>query len=603
MSDGHIRLLPELVANQIAAGEVIQRPASVVKELLENSLDACSNNVNLIIKDAGKQLIQVIDDGVGMNEIDLRMSIERHATSKIYTIDDLFRVSTYGFRGEALASIVSVARVEILSRTSNQQIGSRLVVEGSNVLLQEPIHHQKGTAISVKNLFFNVPARRQFLKSNAIETRHIYDEFYRIAIPNYEVNFTFTENDILRYKLDKTNLKQRIIQIFGSSYQKRLIPIQQKTPYIEISGFIIHPQYARKQRGEQFFFVNNRFIKSLLLHRVLSETMKEFIPVDTYPGYFIFINIDSQEIDLNVHPTKTEINFRDELHIATILKSAIQYALAHYHVMPSLDFQLNPDLEQIIWQKPQKPLNIPELKYDPNYNPFEKEKTKNTINKDSSEKKQSDYLKITYTSSDSLGFNEDQNSITDLSNFILIGKKFLCLHNPLGLLVINVEHAMERIIYNNILETLNNSKAVSSQQLLHPEIFQLSVTDGVLFAEIIPELENIGFRISDLGGATFSCTAIPTDLPLQLEISKFMEQILESYKDYVLDTHQAKNIFLAKTICKKLAARMLNLDNQKAVSNFLNNLFNTSMPDLSPSGKRIFNIITHEQLSKLIEQI
>lgn len=604
MNDGHIRLLPEVVANQIAAGEVIQRPASVVKELLENSLDASAQHIHLIIKDAGKQLIQVVDDGTGMNEIDLRMSIERHATSKIQTAEDLFHIQSYGFRGEALASIVSVSRVEMVSRTQQQQIGSRLILEGAQVISQEPVQCPVGTSITVKNLFFNVPARRQFLKSNSIEVRHIYDEFYRVAIPNYDIHFTLIENNTVLYKLEKTNLKQRIVQLFGLSYQKRLIAVHQATPYVEINGYIIHPQYARKQRGEQFLFVNNRFIKSHILHRVIHEAMKQYLAADTYPGYFLFFRIDPKEIDVNIHPTKTEIRFRDEQHIATILRSSIQYALAQHHVAPSLDFEIDPTIENIIWQTSNKPVRPPEIRFNPAYNPFRQTEKSKTLH--------SDFVKnimehqshvISQTSIQDSQPTHDSTLVSATQNeFIVIGGRYLCVNNKLGLMLVDLHWARERIVYDSIIDKLSRVKEVSSQQLLYPETFHLSQADRELFIEIIPELENIGFRISDLGGGTFSCTAVPADWQLDADIGHFMEEVLENYKHHALDARHTKNALLAKAISSKMCSRLHEFRNYTEVHEFLNRLFDTAMPDLSPSGKKIFTIVTAEQLSKIIEQ-
>ena len=337
-----IQLLPDSIANQIAAGEVIQRPASVVKELLENAVDAGSTNIKLIVKDAGKTLIQVVDDGCGMSETDARMSFERHATSKIRTVKDLFSIRTMGFRGEALASMASVAQVEVRTRRKPDELGTRILIEGSTLKVQEACQAAVGTNFSVKNLFFNIPARRNFLKSNTVEMRHITDEFQRIAIANPHVFFSLQHNNTEIYHLYSSNLRQRLVSLFGNTSNKKLVPLKEETELVKINGFIGKPEYARKTRGEQFFFVNNRFIKSGLLHHAVNNAYEELLAKEHFPLYVIFIEIDPANIDINVHPTKQEIKFDDEKMVYNYLKVAVRHALGRYSVAPELDFEQDP---------------------------------------------------------------------------------------------------------------------------------------------------------------------------------------------------------------------------------------------------------------------
>ncbi|MGZ4074426.1 MAG: DNA mismatch repair endonuclease MutL, partial [Bacteroidia bacterium] len=365
-----IQLLPDSVANQIAAGEVVQRPASAVKELMENALDAGSSKIRLIVKDAGKTLIQVIDSGCGMSETDARMSFERHATSKIKKADDLFAIRTMGFRGEALASIAAIAQVEMKTRRIGDETGVQIDIEGSEIKNQETVSCPEGTSISVKNLFYNIPARRNFLKTDSVELRHIIDEFQRVAIPNPNVAFSFHHNNTEVFHLEPGTLKQRIMSIFGSSYNTRLVPVEEDTAIVNIKGFVIKPDFAKKTRGEQFFFLNKRFIKSAYLHHAVQSAFEQLLPSDSFASYFLMLDVDPKTIDINIHPTKTEVKFEDEKAIYAFLRSTIKKSLGQFNISPSLDF----DQEAHIYNMPLKPADgiykQPTIKVDPNFNPF-----------------------------------------------------------------------------------------------------------------------------------------------------------------------------------------------------------------------------------------
>ncbi len=370
-----IKLLPDSVANQIAAGEVIQRPASAAKELLENAVDSGATLITLVIKDAGKTLIQVTDNGCGMSDMDARMCFERHATSKINKAEDLFAIKTMGFRGEAMASIAAIAQVELKSKPEGDDIGTCIVIEGSKVMSQDPCQCSVGTTISVKNLFYNVPARRNFLKSDTVEIRHIIEEFIRISAINCNIGFSYYSNDKLVFKLLAGSMKSRIVALFGNVYNERLIHIEQTTDTVNISGFIGKPEFAKKTRGEQYFFVNSRYIKHPYLHHAVNNAYLELIPTGSFPSYFINIEIDPKDIDINIHPTKTEVNFQDAKYIYSVLHAAVKQAIGKHSFTPTLDFDVIPEVEAAFQTRPSDDLKQPSLNLDPDYNPFSNQKS------------------------------------------------------------------------------------------------------------------------------------------------------------------------------------------------------------------------------------
>ncbi|MEX0289997.1 MAG: DNA mismatch repair endonuclease MutL, partial [Flavobacteriaceae bacterium] len=364
-----IQLLPDHVANQIAAGEVVQRPASVVKELMENSIDAGATSVKLIIKEGGKTLIQVVDDGIGMSPTDARMSFERHATSKIKGAQDLFHLNTKGFRGEALASIAAIAHVEMQTKPSSDELGTNLRIEGSKIISQDVVAAPKGTSIGVKNLFFNIPARRNFLKSNQVELRHVTDEFHRVALAHPSVSFNFYNNGSELFNLPATSYRKRIVHIFGSKTNEKLVPVKEETQVVKVDGFICKPEFAKKSRGEQFFFVNNRFIKSPYLHHAVVNAFEGLIKPDAFPGYFLYLEVDTSSIDINIHPTKTEVKFDDEQTIYAILRSTVKHSLGQFNVAPVLDFEKDQNLETPYAYK-NMGVQPPKVTVDARFNPF-----------------------------------------------------------------------------------------------------------------------------------------------------------------------------------------------------------------------------------------
>jgi len=606
MSDHIIRLLSDTVANQIAAGEVVQRPASVVKELMENSIDAGADHIQVIVRDAGKLLLQVIDNGCGMNEIDARMCLERHATSKIHSADDLFSIRTMGFRGEAMASIASVSHLEMKTRIMEQQLGTHLIVEGSEVKSQEACQCPTGTSVMVKNLFYNVPARRNFLKSNTIEMKHIYDEFHRVALAHPDIRFSFTENNILRFQLDKGNLKQRVVQIFGSSFQKKLVQVDQKTDFLSVWGLLVKPEFARKSRGEQFFFVNKRFIKSFFLHKVVADTYKPFIPQDSHPGYFLFIDIAPEEIDVNVHPTKTEIKFRNDHAVALILESSLKYAIGTFNIAPSIDFEVEQSIELPL-HDPNRQIKVPGITVNPHYNPFKSPGSSlggkqfisftDLLTPNLPTQQEVNAGQMAEHVQSSLHEENSQHKVTE---FMIAGNRYIVTVIKSGLLIIDIYSARERIEFDRILESLNQAKTCASQQLLFPESFELPPAETDILLEIIPELDSIGFNISHLGKHSFSCSAVPAEWTDHFQFLSFIESIIESYQYHLLDAKKEKNAALATAMSKRISSTPPVFHTHEQINAFIDILFSTSMPDLSPSGNKILLQFDYSEISNLL---
>ena len=536
-----IQLLPDAIANQIAAGEVIQRPASVVKELLENAIDAGSTDIKLIIKDSGKSLIQVIDNGCGMSETDARMSFERHATSKIRKAKDLFSIRTMGFRGEAMASIAAIAHVELRTRRHADELGTRLVIEGSEVKTQEACQCAAGTSISVKNLFYNVPARRNFLKSNTVEMRHILDEFQRVAIANPDIFFSLHHNNTEVFHLPDGKLRQRVVGVFGNSWNKKLVPVDEETDILKIRGFVGKPEFAKKTRGEQLLFVNNRFIKSGYLNHAILNAYEDLLPKDTYPIYTIFIDIDPANIDINVHPTKQEIKFDDERLVYNYLKVAIRHALGQYSITPTLDFDQDPNFSKYVptnknvsQGQETKPSNG-NVKSDfagvsKTNSPLESNNLKNWEKLyeglDSFDQPQEE------TSDQGKAFTiESQwsaNPVTDdpTSGFANEKKRPYQIHNTYvvshiksGFLLIDQQAAHERILYERYLSFLKDQQPLTQKQLF-PKTINLSPIDSQVLLKIIPEINLLGFDIQEFGNESFVIHGIPADLPSSGETSK-----------------------------------------------------------------------------------
>ncbi len=593
-----IKLLPDSVANQIAAGEVVQRPASVVKELLENAIDAEANQIQLIIKDAGRSLIQIIDNGKGMSATDARMSFERHATSKIRTTEDIFSIETKGFRGEALASIAAVAQVEMKTKTEEEDLGHLIRIEGSEIKEQNIVQTPTGTSISVKNLFFNVPARRNFLKSNQVEMRHIIDEFHRVALAHPTLAFSLYHNDNELFKLHKGTFRQRIVSIFGRKHNEQLVPINEETEVVSISGFIVKPEFAKKKRGGQFFFVNDRFIKSSYLHKGILEAFDHLLPNGYHPSYFIHLKIDPKRIDINIHPTKTEIKFDDEYSIFAILRSAVKHSLGQYNIAPSLDFTIHPDLE-VTTSSTQQPIKEPSIKVNPNFNPFESSKpSSNEIHKttqfyesfkpDTSEK-ESLTIESSFTQTiDSNKSNQDlfNDEMISSSKSLQIHQKYILFQVKSGMMIIDQYRAHQRILFERYLEQLTQQKALS-QQLMFPINISITEIEKSIAEEIEPTLIQLGFDLEILN-ESLSIKAIPTTIE-QKQVNEIIENLMEK-ASYQSQLNQIENIALS--IARSTAIKRGQNLTQQEVEHLISELFGTSNPNYSPEGKSIFLNLT-----------
>ncbi|MBL0329673.1 MAG: DNA mismatch repair endonuclease MutL [Bacteroidetes bacterium] len=604
-----IHLLPDSVANQIAAGEVVQRPASAVKELMENALDAGGTKIKLIVKDAGKTLIQVIDNGCGMSETDARMSFERHATSKIKKADDLFAIRTMGFRGEALASIAAIAQVELKTKRTGEETGVQIDIEGSEVKRQETVNCPEGTSISVKNLFFNVPARRNFLKTDSVELRHIIDEFHRVSIPNPEIAFSLHHNNTEIFHLEAGSLKQRLMGIFGNSYNSRLVPVEENTGIVKIKGFVIKPDFAKKTRGEQFFFLNKRFIKNGYLHHAVQSAFEQLLPSDSFASYFLMLDVDPKSIDINIHPTKTEVKFEDEKAIYAFLRSAVKKSLGQFNISPSLDF----DQEAHLYNMPLKPVDgiykQPTIKVDENYNPFKTEQ-KETQERELSNKTNWEKLYSRHVDNQ-LEFEikkeeETQQTInTDWDNDLhesnkkstyQLHNKYILTHIKTGFMVIDQQGAHERILYERILEGFEKHKSATQQELF-PKTIELNTPDFELVKELQPEIQGMGFDISEFGKNTFVIHGVPADTSAYDSV-KLLEGLLENYKQNLLELKSDKRENLARAMARNTAIKSGKALTQEEMQNIIDELFACQMPYSTPSGKPTITTFSSEDLDK-----
>ena len=598
MSFDIIKLLPDSVANQIAAGEVIQRPASVVKELMENALDAGATQIDLFVKDAGRTMITVVDNGHGMSETDARLCFERHATSKIKKAEDLFMIRTMGFRGEALASIAAVAQVELTTRRQEDEIGTKILIEGSIVKEQLPKPMSVGTSFTVKNLFFNIPARRNFLKSNEVEMRHIIDEFFRVAMMNADVAFTLTNNDKEMYHLQKGSLKQRIVGLYGKDYDKKILSVHQETDTATINGFIVKPEFLRKTRGEQYFFVNKRFIKHSYLHHAIENAYQELIPKDCYPGYFINIDIDPKEIDINIHPTKTEVNFQDVKLVYAILHSAVRKSIGQNNLAPLLDFDINPDLGIDFGEasRMDRPIVEPKVEYNPEFNPFKmssqpRHSSSNwkIIYEDNSETISSNINKIS---------NFDESSVTSAVEsknlYLQLQQTYIITTVKSGLLVLDQHLAHKRILFEKYLKEME-SNIEASQQELFPQHIILNPNDASLLMEIKSDLEKIGFRIQQMNNTTFIINGTPADSKNNDAVS-LLEKILDMYKTNLVDLKLDKKLNLARSMASQLAIKSGQTLTPIEMQDLVDRLFGCAVSEVSPDGKKIYSILNVNEL-------
>ena len=595
MSLDIIKLLPDSVANQIAAGEVIQRPASVVKELMENAIDAGATQVDLVVRDAGRTLISVADNGCGMSETDARLCFERHATSKIRCADDLFSIRTMGFRGEALASIAAVAQVELSTRRKEDNVGTKIRIEGSKVLEQSPKPMSAGSSFMVKNLFFNVPARRNFLKSNDAELRHINDEFFRVTMMNPQVGFSYISNDKELFHLYPGTLKQRIVGLFGKDYDSKLLPVNQVTESVAINGFIVKPEFLKKTRGEQYFFVNSRFIKHSYLHHAVENAYKELIPQDCFPGYFLDIQIDPKEIDINIHPTKTEVNFIDIKLIYAIMHSAVRKAIGQNNLAPMLDFDIDPNLGIDFGEasRMDRPLVQPKVDFNPSFNPFKVTPIHH----------QNKNWRIAYdTSGDVVG-----NSVPDKSDnasdvlsddsrslFIQLQQSFIVTAVKSGLLVVDQNLAHQRILYEKYLREMDNSSNASQQELF-PQHVSLNVNDASILRNIKPELERIGFRLEEMNPYTFIINGTPTDCKGTDAVS-VIERIIDDNKTCAVVGVSERKLSLARSLAAQMAVKPGQPLNACEMQDIIDRLFGCAVSEIAPNGKKIFTIIHSDEI-------
>jgi DNA mismatch repair protein MutL len=597
-----IQLLPDHVANQIAAGEVVQRPASVVKELLENAIDAEASSIKLLIKDAGKSLVQVIDNGKGMSETDARLSFERHATSKIRVAEDLFNLQSKGFRGEALASIAAIAHVELKTKQENKELGVSIKIEGSSIQSQELVSTSKGTSIAVKNLFYNIPARRNFLKSNTVETRHIIDEFQRVALAHPSIEFSMYHNESEVYRLTSSNLRQRIVAILGKKTNEKLVPIDEITDVITITGFVSKPEYAKKKRGEQFFFVNDRFIKNSYLHHAVVNAFDGLLGSGYHPSYFLYLTVPTNTIDINIHPTKTEIKFDNEQILYAIIRSTIKHSLGQYNVAPALDFNRDSALDVPYDFKDKKFHKEPNITVNRDFNPF-KADTQKDIQFPYKREKNSEWeslytgvdistIEIETENTDNQLFNDKES----VSKTHQIHRKYIVSTIKSGVIFIHQNLAHQRILYEEYLENITVKDAMS-QQLLFPLEINFSKDDILLIKKIESDLESTGFLFDKIKDETIVVKGIPTTIN-ESQVTIIMEQLLDDIKNEIPETSFSQLDIMAKSLAKSMAIKTGTQLTPAEQEDIVGRLFSCKEPNHSPYGKPTFISMDINEIDK-----
>jgi len=618
-----IQLLPDSVANQIAAGEVIQRPASIIKELGENAIDAGSTDIQIIVKDAGRTLVQIIDNGCGMTETDARMAFERHATSKIKNANDLFAIRTMGFRGEALASIAAVAKVEIKTRPHEEELGTHLVISGSQIEKQEPVACAAGSQFLVRDLFFNVPARRRFLKTNATELRHIVNEFQRLALANPDIAFSLNHNDQLLFKLPPTNLRQRITNIIGKHAGPQMIPLETSTSLIDIQGFIGKPESAKKTMGDQFFFINNRYMRSPYLHKAVTTAYENLVPADHCPPYFIFFSADPGIIDVNIHPTKTEIKFEDERSIWKIVNATIREALGKFNMVPSIDFNQSQDIN-IPTPKKEGPVPVPSVDVDPGYNPFEQETTRNKPHQNTTSKYWESLYEGFENNAPPMENDNQENETIILPSgennneslppeaetppsaagkqeagtlYFQIKNKYIITSVKSGIMIIDQRRAHERILFENFLKNIRAGASVS-QHSLFPEKVSFNEEDAILIRDLKEEFKLFGFELEEAeDGRTFQITGQPSFIK-NISAGKLIDATLHTFKSGEMDISAEVKEQLAAIMAKNACIRPGEILTQAEMAELINKLFLCSAPNYTPSGKTVFSVVDNEELEK-----
>lgn len=627
-----IHLLPDSIANQIAAGEVVQRPASVVKELLENSIDARANNIQLIVKDAGRTLIQVIDDGMGMSATDARMSFERHATSKIRTADDLFSILTMGFRGEALASIAAIAQVEVRSRRMIDEVGTMIRIEGSELKIQESVSCPKGTNFQVKNLFFNVPARRNFLKSNPVEMKHVLDEFQRVSLAHPEIAFTLYHNDVEVYNLPAGKLSKRIVDIFGKTYREQLANCEEETPFVNITGYVGKPESAKKGRGEQFFFVNKRFIKHSYLHHAVLSAFEATIPEGSSPFYVLFIEIDPSHVDINIHPTKTEIKFDDERAVYAIIRSAVRRAIGVYNLTPTIDFESDINFSNLTSTNRFSDSTNPITPSFAGISDFEKSRQQSSlpsVPKDDYREKRDAFAQSNTENWRKLfdgleGFKPNNqanlefeaepmtmgskaNDISDEDRKILetqeisaiqIQNRFIVAQAKSGLMLIDQRAAYERILYEKYFNNLKNKKSFT-QQLLFPKTLDLHAADFQLVMEIQDEIRALGFSFEEFGQNTIKINGVPPEVQEENE-KEIFEGLVQQFKTNQTNLQLDRLENVARSFSKRSSSKYMGELSKIEINLLIHQLFETAVPNYTPNGEPIMTILSLNRLAELL---
>ncbi|MGB0837494.1 MAG: DNA mismatch repair endonuclease MutL [Flavobacteriaceae bacterium] len=610
-----IKILPDHVANQIAAGEVVQRPASVVKELMENAIDAGAKKIDVYIKDAGRTLIQVIDDGKGMSEGDAQQAFLRHATSKISKAEDLFALHTNGFRGEALASVAAVAHVELKTKRPEDTLGTQVLIAGdSKIKSQEPISTLDGTSIGVKNLFFNIPARRNFLKSNSVEFRHINDEFQRIALANPKIALSLHHNDSTTFQLNATNLRQRLVAIFGNKIDEKLIPIEESTEVVTLRGFITKATFAKKRRGEQFFFVNGRFIKSSYLNHAVNSAYEGLLQNGQHPSYFLYLDIPPSDIDINIHPTKTEIKFENEQIVYAILKSAVKHSLGQYHVTPSLDFERDSSLDTDYTTASNSSGVTPSVEVNPEFNPFTQNHSYTPPKRETKEHWESLYTDIDRPSSVKDSSPQFESSIDSWeepkqlelpseeqsSHSLQINKKYLITTIKSGAILINQNLAHQRIVYEEFLMKITVNE-LASQQLLFPVELSFSQRETEELNSIKPELTGAGFQFESTDKQTLIVSGIPSQIS-ESQIPIVLEQLLDDLKSELPDQTFGTYDIIAKSFAKSMAMKSgIALKEQEQLA-LVDQLFACKEPLISPFGKPTYITLDAKKLEQLFNK-
>jgi DNA mismatch repair protein MutL len=591
-----IKLLPDHVANQIAAGEVVQRPSSVVKELLENSIDSGANKISLLIKEAGRTLIQVVDNGSGMSQKDAVICFERHSTSKITNAADLFNLSTKGFRGEALASIAAISHTELITKDEASDIGTFIRIEGNNIIQNKSIVSNIGSSISVKNLFYNVPARRNFLKSDNVEVRHIINEFHRVALAHPEIHFEFDNNDSQLFSLPTSNIRQRIVNIFGSKSNEKLVPVEEDTEVLKLSGFIFKPEFSKKSRGEQFFFVNNRYIKSPYLNHAVNSAFEGLINSGYNASYFLFLEVEPKRIDINIHPTKTEIKFDDDHTIYAILRSAIKHSLGQFNISPILDFDRDKNLDIPYKYASMTPNGNIDVDVNPSYNPFENNKNEfnpraNDLNSPKNEElvysSLSENLDSKFDITDSLK-DDSKPTVFQLSNKYLVNKI------KSGLVIINQNRAHQRILYENFLKYIT-VQGNESQKLLYPVDIHMSIKEIAIIDNFKTQLNNSGFLFKIVNNETLSFSSLPASIE-ESNLELIIRQLLDNISNEIPDDNFSQTDMISKSLAKSMSIKNGQKLNSNEMEYIVNGLFACKEPNISPFNKRTYITLTSEDL-------